>query len=53
MLENVTSYYVGDIIAGSPADKADMHEGDRIISLNGRPVTSRPNSDVLHIVRTR
>ncbi len=53
---------VGDVMAGSPAARAGLRTGDRIVSVNGTPVTffwdllkligARPNQEiVLRIVR--
>lgn len=52
-LENVATYFVGDIIAGASAEKADMSTGDRIISINGTAVTGMHNADVIQIVKPR
>jgi len=37
-LGNVPAVQVGEVIAGSPADRAGLKPGDKILKLNGRPL---------------
>lgn len=52
-MESVRTYFIGDIIAGSSAEKVDMHDGDRVVSINGVPVTGLENAQVLSIISAR
>ena len=49
----MTVYFVGDIIAGSAAERSELNTGDRIVSINGIAVTGKENEQVLGIVRVR
>ena len=40
------SVIVGDIYEGSPADKAGLHPGDKVISIAGRPATGKDFDDL-------
>ncbi len=42
---------IGDLTAGAPAARADLREGDRILSADGDPITSW--SDLVAFVRAR
>ena len=52
-MENIATYFIGDIIAGGSAEKTDMSTGDRIVSINGTTVTGMKNGDVVQIVKQR
>jgi thiol-disulfide isomerase/thioredoxin len=43
--DRVSGVRVGHVVRGSPADKAGLHEGDRILALDSRPMTE--SSDVV------
>lgn len=49
--EELNSYFVTDIIADSPAVKADLHKGDEIIAINGKPAFFYTLTDVNAIFR--
>lgn len=40
------SVYVGDVYEGSPADKAGLHPGDRVISIAGKEIKDKPMDDI-------
>jgi thiol-disulfide isomerase/thioredoxin len=42
--------HVGHVVRGSPADRAGVHEGDRVLRIGGTPVTAP--SEVIRLVAT-
>jgi len=42
-LPNANGALVGGVTAGSPAEKAGLHEGDVILAFNGQPITQAPD----------
>lgn len=41
MRKTADSVFVGDVHEGSPADKAGLHPGDRIISISGKQISGK------------
>ena len=47
LLKTGDSVTVGQVLGGSPADKAGLKEGDRIVSLDGKPILSWQMNDLM------
>lgn len=46
MRKTADSIFVGDVHEGSPADKAGLHPGDRVIAISGKEITAKDMENI-------
>lgn len=50
-LEPLDTIFVKNVKEGGPAHKAGLNAGDRIISVNGEPVTGKSYGQVINLIQ--
>lgn len=50
-LEPLDTIFVKNVKEGGPAHKAGLNPGDRIISVNGEPVTGKSYGQVINLIQ--